>query len=180
MLRALVKKALGCPTGNPRAWELSDLLGEKMPLREVVELAERLVASSTGGVDRILAERLRQVHEEGFDSAKDDTYVDGALARAAAAYAAPCEVYALSLLGGYQFAPLYPHTWSSGWDKRARLGLHKLAPDQNQMKANPELVDVRIRELEKAGALVAAEIDRLLRLKAQQEGDEGCATFGCS
>jgi hypothetical protein len=88
------------------------------------------------GIERIAAERKRQIEEEGWTAECDDQQEDGGLAKAAACYAYP--------KGGGLFslkAFLWP--WADGW--------YKPTPDN------------RIRELEKAGALIAAEIDRLLR-----------------
>lgn len=91
------------------------------------------------GVDLIARERLRQVQKEGWDEDHDDTHVDGELARAAACYLVP-----LRLVKDHP-PLLWPESWDWEW--------WKPSPDN------------RIRDLEKAGALVAAEIDRLKRIK---------------
>ena len=93
------------------------------------------------GVERIAAERMRQVEAKGYTAEHDDQHTDGTILRAALAYAQ--EAYALET--GYIL-------WSSHW-------LWKPSPDP-------------IRNLEKAGALIAAEIDRLQRLK-QADAAEG-------
>ncbi len=99
------------------------------------------------GIDRIAAERLRQLERECYSAAHDDERNDaGELAIAAACYAA----YSAGL-------PLYkerrcsgivefrdPWPWQDEYDKRG--------PDAD-----------RIGLLVKAGALIAAEIDRLER-----------------
>ena len=92
------------------------------------------------GIERIAAERRRQIEAEGWSATHDDQYTSGQLASAAGAYA-----------------------WVSGLDD----GMRKLRKD------NPPACwpwgsewwkpGNRIRELEKAGALIAAEIDRLQR-----------------
>jgi hypothetical protein len=94
------------------------------------------------GIELIAAERKRQIKEEGWTAEHDDQHKDGELAKAAASYAYPHE-------GGFfsRRAALWP--WADEW-----------------YKPNP---DNRIRELEKAGALIAAEIDRLLRLEEKTE-----------
>lgn len=93
---------------------------------------------------RIAAERDRQVNVEGFDFAHDDTHVDGSLAMAAACYAAPCEIFRVEKDETMEsLVDAWPESWDDNWDKR---DLH-----------------ARIRQLEIAGALIAAEIDRLLR-----------------
>jgi hypothetical protein len=87
------------------------------------------------GAERIAAERQRQVEREGWTPEHDDRHADEELARAAACYATP------RLLGGS--LPPQDWPWAVKW--------WKPTPDD------------RIRELEKAGALIAAEIDRLQR-----------------
>tara|TARA_R110002049_G_scaffold281333_1_gene460826 strand:- start:2148 stop:2462 length:315 start_codon:yes stop_codon:yes gene_type:complete len=102
------------------------------------------------GIERIAAERQRQIEVEGWTPEHDDLHTEGELALAAGVYALMesgdderCEALEFEHL--YDFWP-----WSPEWLK---LG-------------EP------IRNLEKAGALIAAEIDRRLRLEArQQEGE---------
>lgn len=88
----------------------------------------------TSGVRAIARERHRQIEQEGWSAEHDDTHTDDNLAIAAACYALP--VRARFLLTNW-----WP--WNSFW--------WKPTPDN------------RIRELEKAGALIAAEIERLER-----------------
>ena len=52
------------------------------------------------------------------------------------------------------FIDAWPSRWARHWDKREK-GLHGATPN-NQLP-----LDKRIRNLVKAGALIAAEIDRL-------------------
>jgi hypothetical protein len=113
------------------------------------------------GVELIAAERHRQIEKEGWTPAHDDKHVHCELAEVAACYATPnpqqmcvragiddvsggrgeCAVY-----GETEFTvPLvWPETWHPAW-------------------WNPT---DRITDLVKAGALIAAEIDRLQRLSA--------------
>jgi hypothetical protein len=93
------------------------------------------------GIERIAAERKRQIEKEGYFAEDDDAYVEGELAFAAAAYAVTDDGF----FPQRREIILWP--WSSEW-----------------WKPSPEN---RIRELEKAGALIAAEIDRLQRLEAK-------------
>jgi hypothetical protein len=95
------------------------------------------MSDTRNGAERIADERLRQIMAEGFTAEHDDGHIHGELAMAAACYAAPGGIYDLH--------PVWP--WD-GEDKR---------PDHTPTD------DDRIRLLEKAGALIAAEIDRLLR-----------------
>lgn len=111
------------------------------------------------GVSLIAEERRRQVREEGWSIDHDDKHEDGALAAAAACYAAPIHI---GWVPGYRGdgGGLWP--WAKEWDKRTE------APTSTQ----------RIRELSKAGALCAAEITRLLRAvrtggRARSEADSG-------
>ena len=92
------------------------------------------------GVSIISTERWRQQDQEGWTPEHDDTYTHGELAMAGASYA---------MSQYYRFATSGNPPWSWPWFA-------------SEWKPSP---DDRIRELAKAGALIAAEIDRLLRLK---------------
>ena len=98
------------------------------------------------GVKLIDAERRRQVEVEGWSTDHDDEHDDGSLANAAACYAAT---------GNPREAILAHWPWLLSWWK----------PGDGSR-------DGRIRELQKAGALIAAELARLVREKKQEEGDE--------
>jgi len=106
------------------------------------------------GIARIEAERRRQIESEGFGEEHDDTYHNDQMAWAAACYAAPSEIYAREETGPGQTLFYDPWPWDKSWDKRDR--------DQANMI---EYVDPkrRIRALAKAGALIAAEIDLIVR-----------------
>lgn len=88
------------------------------------------------GAERIAAERQRQIEVEGWTAEHDAVHTMGELAAAAAAYANWSDAYDIP---GDTAPPCWP------WDSE---------------NWNPSLDD--IRNLEKAGALIAAEIDRLL------------------
>jgi hypothetical protein len=108
------------------------------------------------GVRLIAAERKRQVEEEGW-SPQDDAgmWPGGELAKAAAAYALPEGVRYMQAVKIVNSRPVYRRTLLAElWGME--LSWWKPSPGS------------RIRELEKAGALIAAEIDRLLI----QEGGE--------
>jgi hypothetical protein len=85
------------------------------------------------GHSLIALERSRQQLVEGFDNERDDAYTQGELAQAAACY------LMRDVNGGA--SPGWPHTWASSWWKPT----------------------TPIRNLQKAGAMIAAEIDRRLR-----------------
>lgn len=92
--------------------------------------------------------------EAGWTPDHDDGHFCGELAMAAVCYAAPGRVYVRrSTAVGLHFVDPWP--FSPRWDKRPY--------DGNVLEKHPS-PGQRIRMLEKAGALVAAEIDRLLRM----------------
>lgn len=95
------------------------------------------------GIELIAAERKRQIEKEGWSITHDQEHLNNELAWAAVCYAAPAEIRAL------QFLPIVPTArwedpwpWGEQWDKR---GKHNY-----------------LRRLQIAGALIAAEIDRII------------------
>ena len=113
------------------------------------------------GVELIAEERKRQVESEGWTAEHDDQHSNQQLAWAAVCYAAPSEVKAkvippdadcgcrsvgecMHWLGEPRWGDPWP--WDVDWDKRQKHD--------------------RIRQLQIAGALMAAEIDRLQRKSA--------------
>lgn len=108
-------------------------------------LAIGTLDDNMGGAALIAAERQRQIHVKGWSREHDADNQPGILTMAAICYAnMACSDTGVrgSLRGGM------PTYWP--WDK----GFWKPGPDNSDAS--------RIRELEKAGALIAAEIDRLL------------------
>ena len=96
------------------------------------------------GIELVKKERLRQINEEGYSWRHDDQETTHQLSDAAIVYAST--------------APLrhnVMHFWP--WDKDF------FKPDKTYT------IDGRIKELTKAGALICAEIDRLIRLKERIE-----------
>jgi hypothetical protein len=95
------------------------------------------------GAHRIAAERQRQIDKEGWSEGHDSYHKHDELAMAAVCYAMPPSWRERKL------ERISPATyWGVFWPF-----------DEEWWKPVP---DNRIRELEKAGALIAAEIDRLL------------------
>ena len=99
------------------------------------------------GADLIAAERRRQVEQEGWTPEHDAEHADEGLALAACCYAVPPQIRKYrnmveQIEGGVGVSAV-PTLWP--WAP----GYWKPTPDD------------RVRELVKAGALIAAEIDRL-------------------
>lgn len=112
---------------------------------------------SKTGIELISEERQRQIEKEGWSPEHDDQHTAGELVMAAVAYA-DCNptmkkfkqqfVLRDDFRRGIEFRDPFPEDWSKEWDKR---------------KKHPAL-----RRLAIAGALIAAEMDRILR----QSNDE--------
>jgi hypothetical protein len=92
------------------------------------------------GSELIAEERKRQIEEEGFAVKHDSQHTNGELSRAGA-------IYALSADERDAFFVADPWPWDLHWFK----------PTPND----------RIRELTKAGALIAAAIDVILNSEKQ-------------
>lgn len=109
------------------------------------------------GAELIAEERARQISAEGWTPEHDDTHADGEMVCAAICYATPrrrreyepremSEDQSISFSERIKNVPkLWP--WHPSWWKSSRD---------------------RVRELTKAGALIAAEIDRLQREDARK------------
>jgi hypothetical protein len=103
------------------------------------------------GAERIAAERQRQIEERGYTAQHDQEHQEGELAWAAAVYAAPETIFHIQVVegskGGIRQGQLMWHEpWPQGWQRDTFV---LMSPTQ------------RVRQLEKAGALIAAEIDRI-------------------
>lgn len=113
--------------------------GYKSGLAEAARnLNGTIVLDKTTGSGLIAAERKRQKTDEGYTPEHDREHEDGALARAAAVYALS-SVLPPDADGNPHWA--FAEYWPAGWHPRPGS---------------------RIRMLTKAGALIAAEIDRLI------------------
>jgi len=111
------------------------------------------------GIERIAAERRRQIEIEGWTPEHDAGHGDGELVAAAMAYARHGTPDAGGGVGvGDRF---FPKTWHPSWWKpQKKCPLQMTGAD-------------RVRHLEKAGALLAAEIDRILAAEAKKTAPEG-------
>lgn len=98
------------------------------------------------GLYAILSERVRQVEREGFSESHDNDHDGDQLALAAVCYATPPHLRP-------QGVPPTGWPWAAKWWKPGK-------PTAAGAEAY-SAVTCRMRELEKAGALIAAEIDRL-------------------
>jgi hypothetical protein len=105
---------------------------------------EKRIAIAMGyeGVLRIGLERQRQIEKEGWTKRHDSNHHNGELATAGAVYAMPIQT---------RITSIWP--WDYSWYK-----------PYHPQGCFVEDARGRVRELEKAGALIAAEIDRLLAL----------------
>ncbi len=116
------------------------------------------------GAELIVAERERQMSKEGWDARHDDEMnTEGELALVAALYATPIPLFARKEQrnGGTSFIDPWP--WFDTIEiTRYGDGLTTQIPAWDKRKKHSEL-----RKLVIAGALIAAEIDRLQRIKAK-------------
>ncbi len=92
------------------------------------------------GIELIAAERLRQVEEKGWSAEHDQTHTDGELVMVAAEVALDGTGISIDITS--QFDGPDP------WEIKAKHGYLGWAPDP-------------VRKLAIAGALIAAEIDRI-------------------
>lgn len=104
---------------------------------------QRDTTLSALGASMIARERRRQIREHRFYASRDDQYTDGELVLAAMHYADNPDAYKHDSL---HLDPFWPVDWDRRYDQKR--------------------TDDRITQLVKAGALIAAEIDRLLRAAA--------------
>lgn len=98
------------------------------------------------GIELISAERQRQIEKEGWTPKHDDSHTSGELALMGAAFA----------LSTYTFARLESSVVGE-------VGAYFGDDDWFKVKAG----DDPIRNLAKAGALIAAEIDRIERMRPE-------------
>lgn len=125
------------------------------------------------GIELITEERRRQIEEEGFDANHDAQHYGGELAMAAICFAAPKQIYFRANAAsrdGFIYVDPFPETWDLSWDKRQEYGGDDLNDDRLPDPAS-YTQEERIDLLVKAGALIAAEIDRLQR---------ACRVCGCT
>lgn len=140
-----------------RKWAGIGHLGDHLPETwNAVADAALGVTDTHGGAALIANERIRQVTGEGWSLEHDDKQnAIGELALAAIAYASPVPVHVDLGVNSPFWSDPWP--WGAQCDKRPFLDA---AQPIDPRKHSPE---TRIALLVKAGALIAAEIDRLRR-----------------
>lgn len=136
----ILGKALGYPPYFPDVSQVDDgsVCTGEHTLVSLAEEAAARIAVISGGVYLIACERRRQVNVEGWSAAHDDGHSHGELAASAAAYA----------------LQRTPAAWIA--DIPAKVDACRLKPKDP------------IRNLVCAGALIAAEIDRIYRAEEKR------------
>ncbi len=99
------------------------------------------------GIELIAEERERQIKKENWTPQHDDSHDHGELAAAAAVYAM-----------GFSFGYANGYFTDVGFEDQIRI------TSAWPFKEPPKFNELRKRDLQKAGALIAAELDRLQRL----------------
>lgn len=159
------------PVGNALRYEFRKAVGTK---GAEIDPENRLAIIGAAGLELIRAERIRQLDVKKWEAERDDGYVQHELASAACAYAAPEPLFNVTQYpdGTTVTSDCWPPSWDRIWDKRLR-GQSEMHPnhdfDDLPFSADEYPIDQRIRNLVKAGALIAAEIDRLLRKKHRKD-----------
>jgi hypothetical protein len=111
------------------------------------------------GVNLIAKERQRQIEKEGWSADHDDQHGSDALAMAAALYASPKELYVVEPPREGGFLPTIEDPWP-WWNISACQGR---GTPSSKHAWDKRKVHSRKRRLEIAGALIAAELDRIIR-----------------
>lgn len=130
----------------------------------IEELEGELKVLTSPGAKRIAVERQRQVNGEGWTPEHDDQHNSGEMALAAACYAAWAaseEIYVQRPAENSYFSG---NTGDRG-DRQLQPARYYKAWPWDAQWWKPK---TRLRDLERAGALIAAEIDRLLRREDQR------------
>jgi hypothetical protein len=144
-------KQLAMDLGNPKLPEsgkgehnaLADARWNKIAYEFLMEKARTsCIVGKDSGAAMIVDERLRQISKEGFSPEHDDAHDSGQMIGAARAYAMAAQMQICGLVSSCN--PPLSWEWDEEW--------WKPSPDP-------------IKNLKRAGALIAAEIDRLLRAK---------------
>ena len=112
------------------------------------------------GLELIIAERERQITQEGWTAEHDDQHTEGELAIAAALYATPISLFAKRKKGEhFEYYDPWPWWDTVNYDRYNDGGVNIKMPAWDKRRKHSKL-----RKLVIAGALIAAEIDRLQRV----------------
>lgn len=106
------------------------------------------------GIELIAAERERQITAEGWTAEHDDQYTEAELERAALCYLDVASSQVVVGGKGETYGPPDEWPWRMGWWKPA---------------------DDPLRNMAKSGALIAAAMDRLQRIRANALPNDGTA-----
>ena len=109
------------------------------------------------GIQLITDERKRQVYEKGYNADHDLEHENGELAWAATAYAAPERIFRMNAEYPFPDRITFSDPFPIIWD-----------PEHDKRRQHP-----RIRQLAIAGALIAAEIDRIIAANKLLEKSDG-------
>lgn len=130
------------------------------------------------GTDLIAAERARQLAAEDWTPEHDDQHGDGQLSMAAICYAAPDLIYHRPYTRDWNNKRCYPVNslrladpwpWDDRWDKRLVYGDRRENPGNVLPDPDTYSDKERLDLLVKAGALIAAELDKLLRQRSRTD-----------
>lgn len=162
-----------CPNINePRGcWRVACQLGGKCrePERSATQPAAQGVDSLTPAARDVLAERKRQIEAEGWKTERDDVYDTGEMALAAACYAAHSASCA---------AIKAPHT-APGVFVRTRSA-QDFVGEMWPWSYDWWKPSGHRRNLEKSGALILAEIERIDRAALAAQAKQGGASNDAS
>lgn len=119
----------------------------------------------TDGLSLISSERKRQILDEDFSYEHDDKLAYGELSSAAICYAAPFKIYKIKQHKN-SFTIIDPFPWTGGiGDKRLDYGGETIVNSLPEPGGYTDLQKLDL--LTKAGALISAEIDKLLRSRGE-------------
>lgn len=141
-LDQLLAKADGCLAADSES---------KAYVRDAIEVLRQLRAGVTPGIGAFAMERARQVLSENFDDKHDKLHTNGELVSAAIALAAPYPVWRECRTEPGRIVFKDPFPWIKKWDKRH---------------------EPMLRRIEIAGALLAAEYDRLLAAQKEPANEQ--------
>lgn len=127
-----------------------------------------MINLNLSGAELIAKERQRQIDKEGYTPEHDSHHIEGELAYAAICYANPRKKFIRKREGGALDAPVV--TLDSGPDGP---GEYYVLPETYwpfDIKDWKPVLGSRLREIAKAGAMLAAEGDRIRRMLLKQFG----------